>query len=942
MAKYSRTMTTQNYPRRRIALYVIPILIGMGGIVFSQQWDNLVIRSIVLLASVSVPLFAGGTLWVRFHAGRLERLILLAGVLLLIAGAAVSVSGFSEVIQEKQVLSDFAGDMLRFLGAFSLLLGLFVVLYMVVRTGEDLGEIAERFRHLAEHISEGLILSSADGVIFLVNNQFLEMFDLRREDVIGRRSSELALSLQAERIVEEIEKREFGIASEYELTWRVRGEERRFWFKGAPIYDRQGRHTAILATVRDVTEHHRLSQRVERYAQGLQKLVEEQTQKLQLSEERFRQLLLSMNEGFLTIDAEYRIRFANDHICKMLQVSPESILDRVISDFVDPISRVRLINLFAQGASVSRAELRQELTFVDSRGRHVPSLTAITPIGSGADNAPAFSLVITNLAEQKQMQHQLELRARELERVNEELRLHDRAKDSFLSNVSHELRTPLSTIQGYVEMLESGSLGEIPDPQQSALRIMKRNVDRLAALINEMIEFSRMEIRGVQISPDLFSPVRLAREAAASIHPLTLAKDISVNLFVEDHLPYAWGDREKLAQVLGILLNNAAKFTDPGGIIQLRMSSAPEESLVIAVSDTGIGIDPAHQEKIFTKFYQVDSSKTRRYEGAGIGLSIAKSIVQSHHGRIEVESAPHKGSTFTVTLPHVLFVINCAPEDLEGFARLRVLCVNPVPESHAAITDFLEGAGCAVQSAPNGYECFRTALEIQPDLIIMSETSEVESSDAISQLRQHQVTEHTPVIIITDTQSDAIASTAIACEAVHYLKRPFSVKTLVEHIRALCFGEPILLPAASVEESSEAEFRPHVLIIDQDPCLLEWVEMALRHRHVPCSSANTAAEVLKVAAQQPADIIFLDVDTPGSLALEEAGLLLNHDSTRQTPLYVMTGLPDKTPPINGVAGILRKPFTIEEFMKIVQNIVRRKTRAMDHGQKVAIARTKSS
>ncbi len=932
-------MTTQNHLRRRIALYVIPILIGMGGIVFSQQWDNLVIRSLMLLASVSVPLFAGGTLWVRFHAGRLERLILLGGILLLIGGATLSVSGVSDVIREQQALSDFAEDLLRFLGAFSLLLGLFVVLYMVVRTGEDLSEIAERFRHLAEHISEGLILSSADGVIFLVNNQFLEMFDLRREDVIGRNSSELALSLKADRIAEEVEKRGFGIASEYELTWRVHGEERRFWFKGAPIYDRHGRHTAILATVRDITEHHRLSQRVERYAQGLQKLVEEQTRKLQQSEERFRQLLLSMNEGFLTIDAEHRIRFANDRICKMLRVSPESILDRVIFDFVEPISRVRLINLFAQGASASRAELRQELTFVDSEGRPVPSLTAITHIGPGGANDPAFSLVITNLAEQKQMQHQLELRARELERVNEELRLHDRAKDSFLSNVSHELRTPLSTVQGYVEMLESGSLGEIPDPQQSAVRIMKRNVERLAALINEMIEFSRMEIRGVQISADLFSPARLAREAAASIHPLTLAKDISVNVFVEDHLPYAWGDREKLAQVLGILLNNAAKFTDPGGMIQLRMSSAREESLVIAVSDTGIGIDPAHHEKIFSKFYQVDSSKTRRYEGAGIGLSIAKSIVESHRGHIEVESVPGKGSTFTVTLPHALLAIDCAPEDLEDFSRLRVLCVNPVPESHAAITAFLEGAGCAVRSAPNGYECFRIALETQPDLIIMSETSEVESHEAISQLRQHEVTEHTPVIIIVDAQSDTIAPKAVAWEAVHQLKRPFPVKTFVEHIRALCFGEPILLPDASGEESAEVEFRPHVLVIDHDPCLLEWIEMALRHRHIPFSGASAAAEALKIAAQQPADIIFLDVDTRGARALEESGLLLNHDSTRHTPLYIMTGLPDKAPPVNGVAGILRKPFAIEEFIKIVQDVVRRKTRTMDRSQGAATAQT---
>lgn len=921
------TMSAQPFSRRRIVLYVIPILIGMGGVVFSQQWDNLAMRSIVLLASVSVPLFAGGSLWARFHATRLERLVLFAGVLMLIVGAALSVSGFSDVIQEKQVLPDLFNDALRLLGAFSLLLGLFVVLYTVVRTGEDLGQIAERFQHLAEHISEGLILSSADGTIFMVNKQFLEMFGFRQDEIIGKNSSELALSLNADRVIEEIGKRERGIASEYEITWRVHNEERRFWFKGAPIYDRHGRHTAILATVRDITEHHRLSQRVERYAQGLQKLVEEQTQKLQVSEERFRQLLLSMNEGFITIDTEHRIRFANDRICKMLRIPPERILDRVIFDFVDPISRVRLINLFAQGASAKHSEFRQELTFVDSGGLYVPSITAITHIGAGGEKEPVYSLVITNLAEQKQMQHQLELRARELERANEELRLHDRAKDSFLSNVSHELRTPLSTVQGYVEMLESGSLGAIPDPQQSALKIMKRNVERLAALINEMIEFSRMEIRGVQIAPDLFSPARLAREAAASIHPLTLAKDISVNLFVEDHLPHAWGDREKLGQVLGIFLNNAAKFTEPGGMIQIRVFSQPEHALAIAISDTGIGIDPAHQEKIFAKFYQVDSSKTRRYEGAGIGLSIAKSIVEAHQGRIVVDSAPGKGSTFTITLPHALFSTDCAPEDLADFSQLMVLCVNPVPESQGAIATFLESAGCRMHSAPNGYECFRSALESPPDLILMNEASVAETKDTIARLRQHEATEHIPVIVFARVPPDIAAPDMTAWEAVHYLKRPFAVHTLVEHIRDLCFGEPILSPAAGNEEISDAEYRPRVLIIDQDPCLLEWVEMALHHRHIPCGCAANVADALRIAEQHPPDIIFLDVDIPGAHAPEADGALAQHGIARGTPLYIMTGLPDNMPRSNGVAGMIRKPFTIDELLKVVQAVVRKRVHA---------------
>ena len=146
-------------------------------------------------------------------------------------------------------------------------------------------------------------------------------------------------------------------------------------------------------------------------------------------------------------------------------------------------------------------EARLELNFVDTHGEPLPAMLAITYLRHGINMEPAHSLVVTDVSELIQMQHQLKQRAAELEELNEELLMHDRAKDSFLSNVSHELRTPLSTIQGYVEMLDSGSLGALESAQHSAIRVMDRNVRRLVGHLNETIESSRMEIRGVDIPP---------------------------------------------------------------------------------------------------------------------------------------------------------------------------------------------------------------------------------------------------------------------------------------------------------------------------------------------------------------------------------------------------------------------------------------------------------
>lgn len=913
------------YPKRRFALYLIPIVIGLGGVVFSQQLGSLLFRSIVLALSITVPLFASVNLLARYHSSRLERAVLLAGVLFLILGGGFSVSDLSSTLDEQPFLPEALSQALHYLGIVSLLLGLFVVLFMVVRTGEDIEEIGERFRHLAEHISEGFILSAADGTVILVNNQFLEMLDLPREQILGHTTKELAKKMNLAPVHEQIQNRAKGLASEYEVSRTVRGEERRFWFNGKPIFDAQGRHTATLATVRDITEHHRLSQRVERYAQGLQRLVEEQTQKLIRSEERFRQLLVSMNEGFLTIDAANRIRFANERICAMLWMNPADLLGRDVFDFVDSLGRMRLLNLLTQGAAVSSSECRQELDFVTSTGEHVPAVVAVAHIPDAEAREPAFSLVITSVAEQKEMQQQLEQRARELERANAELRSHDRAKDSFLSNVSHELRTPLSTIQGYVEMLASDNLGALSGPQQGALTVMARNVERLVGLINEMIEFSRMEIRGVQINVDLFPPALLLREAAGSIHPHTLARDISVNTFIADGFPYAWGDRQKLSQVLGILLSNAVKFTEPAGLIQIRADIRPERTLAIAVSDTGIGIAPEYHEKIFSKFYQVDSSKTRRYEGAGIGLSIARSIVEAHNGTIELQSALGKGSTFTVVLPDALFDTGVNMPDAADLNGLHLLFIDESGDYHNALQAILASAGCRTTHVPNAYEGIRAAEQTVPDIVLINESpSDVAGANSLRLLRSQSATETVPAIVLSSEGPTRIHDMTGLWSSTFLLSKPFKVLALLSSIRAAHSGE--LWPGSGQKkEETERDDRDtagttdiaYVLFIDSDPGLLEWAETALTRRQIPCFCTSTADKAVTIAEKEPPVVIFVDVDGPGMCAAEQVGVLFREHTNSHPPIYIMTGLPGDVETPNGIAGVLRKPFDVNEIVNIV-------------------------
>lgn len=887
----------------------------MAGVLFARQLDHLGLRGGVLLFSVGIPLFTGGNLLARYQTSRLERYVLIAGVVLLLLGATLTASGIGDQLVDEYRVSEEVAGISRLLGMISLLLGMFVVLYSISTTGGDIEEIGERFWHLAEHITEGFILSSSDGTVTMVNHQFLEMSGLREDEVLGHNASELATRLNLKTVIQQLEHRSRGIASEYEVDWRVRGEDRRFWFKGTPIFGHNGKHTATLATVRDITEYHRLSQRVERYAEGLQQLVEAQTKKLLRSEKRFRQLLLTMNEGFVTIDASHRILFANDRICELLCLSADSLLGRDIFDFVQSQDRVRLLGLLARGEAPDRTEMRQEMNLIAAGGGPVPTVVAIAHLPEGDETGPAYSLVVTGVAELKSMQYELEQRAMLLEKANEELLLHGEAKDRFLSNVSHELRTPLSTIQGYVEMLESGSLGPLEGPQAGALKVMQRNVRRLIGHISEMIEFSRMQIRGIQLSQQLFSPSRLLEESVASIHPHAVAKDISVTFFCPENLPAAWGDLDKLGQVLGVLLSNAVKFTNEGGMVRAQISRGENRTLILTISDTGIGIEPVYHTKVFEKFFQVDSSMTRRYEGTGIGLSIAKSIVDAHGGVIAVASEPKKGSTFTITLPDVLFDSDLGEVDRSHLKGISVMLVDTGTEFFRVTKRVLEPCGCNFARAANGYECVRVAREYNPSVILINEiASDLAGQNSLALLRQHPATLSTPVIVFSSEHPERLHEVEQMWPGVAFVPNPFDARTLVDRIRLLYLGEFTTSDMAKPLAGEPGSGNPHVLVIDLDPGLLEWIEMALHHRQIPCCCTFTPQQALEIIPRDAPDVIFLDGAMPEAQVAENLSMLRQVEQITGVRIFLMPGLEEHMGVRNEVEGLLRKPFTIDDLV----------------------------
>jgi signal transduction histidine kinase len=226
----------------------------------------------------------------------------------------------------------------------------------------------------------------------------------------------------------------------------------------------------------------------------------------------------------------------------------------------------------------------------------------------------------------------------------------DELKSDFLGNVSHELRTPLAAIKGFVDNLLDGVKGPLPEAQRHYLLRVKDNVERLARMVSDLLDLTRIEAGKVDVVPQALHTASACLEAIESLRPLARAR--GVQLAVEaDGCPAAWADPDKLHQILTNLLSNAVKFSRPGGEVVMHAESAPPGMVRVAVHDTGPGIPPAERERVFDKFYQVGRVEGERPSGTGLGLTIARHLVDVHGGRIWVEDGARGGSTFVVLLP---------------------------------------------------------------------------------------------------------------------------------------------------------------------------------------------------------------------------------------------------------------------------------------------------
>jgi two-component system phosphate regulon sensor histidine kinase PhoR len=355
-----------------------------------------------------------------------------------------------------------------------------------------------------------------------------------------------------------------------------------------------------------------------------------------LTDERNRSaaILSSMVEGVAVVDEESRLRFVNDAFCRELGLSQEAARQinesprregRPMVEMVRHSELLAVVQQALRGEAVARAEVA-----VGAPGTQRHFAVAAGPVrsASSSDGVTGAVLVLHDISE-----------LRRLERVRRD----------FVANVSHEFKTPLTAIQGFAETLLGGALDDAAN-RTRFLEIIREHASRLARLTDDLLRLSSIEAGQLDFEmlpvsiPDLIeSCVETARFRASQ-------KKLALRVECPEDLPKVRGDARRLAEILQNLLDNAVQYTPEGGQIIVR-ASAGSRGVGIAVADTGIGIPSDQLQRIFERFYRVDAARSREAGGTGLGLSIARHLAEAHGGRIEVQSAVGRGSTFTLIVP---------------------------------------------------------------------------------------------------------------------------------------------------------------------------------------------------------------------------------------------------------------------------------------------------
>jgi signal transduction histidine kinase/DNA-binding response OmpR family regulator len=472
-------------------------------------------------------------------------------------------------------------------------------------------------------------------------------------------------------------------------------------------------------------------------------------------------------------------------------------------------------------------------------------------------------------------------RTNDLEQARAAAESANRAKSTFLANMSHELRTPLNAIIGYSEMIAEDLEDEGQEQHVSDLEKINASGKHLLALINDVLDLSKIEAGRMDLYLEHVEVGQLLEEAITTATPLV---EKNTNRLVTDFGADLGGmraDVTKVRQGLFNLISNAAKFTENGTItlVARRETRDGADWLVFAVTDTGIGIAPDKVDLVFEEFVQAEDHTSRSYGGTGLGLPITRRFCRMMGGDVGVTSTVGKGSTFTIALPATVEVAKetpvvqavapGSPGATQSAGEHPVLVIDDNADSRDVLRRTLEGDGHAVATAPSGEEGLGLARELSPSLILLDVMMPgMDGWSVLRKLKADPELRRIPVVMVT-VVDDAVRM-GFSLGAAEYLTKPVDREHLLEVARELT-GE-----------------GAHALVVEDDAAARQVVVRALESAGWEVSEATNGREGLDRVGERMPDLVLLDLMMPVMHGFEFMERLRAEPSTADLPVVVLT------------------------------------------------------
>ena len=626
------------------------------------------------------------------------------------------------------------------------------------------------------------------------------------------------------------------------------------------------------------------------------------------TQERTASFLEAQDDVIVRRDANGAISYVNDAYCALAGRGRE---DLVASTFTLPVLEQSETTVMADGARACD----QKIAAID--GARWIAWREVTVRADGPSEMQSVGRDVTDRV----------LTERALAVARDQAEAANRAKSRFLTMVSHEIRTPLNGILGMADLLGDTAL----TPEQTTyLKAVKTSGETLLSLIEEVLDFSKIEAGRLDLAVRPFLLASFVEEVVELLGPRAQEKGLEIGCYVDERLPArVVGDAARLRQVLFNLAGNAIKFTEKGGVSIVVEPAAQPDMISIAVSDTGIGISPQDQARIFLEFEQADGSSTRKFGGTGLGLTISNRIVESMGGSIAVESAPGQGSTFRVT-------VALPSADEAGLPALAVpdpsggdiLIVAPALTEASLIARHLQRWGAHTKIVPDE----KVAAAILPERIWSALlVDHVLGTEASRELARAAASVPQRIVLVTPAMRTELAALKDA-GFTGYLIKPVRAASLAARLSTNDGFE-----SGGMSEGAEPPSTAHaggglsILVAeDNDINALLTRALLIKLGHHPTVAANGAAAVdcwvAARAGHAPFDRILMDLHMPGMDGLEAARRIRANEAeigAPRTPILALTAnasAEDREACLAaGMDGFLVKPLDRERLAVALAN-----------------------